>query len=33
LRQLREAAVEKRCPDEPPKADESSKTGTKANAR
>jgi hypothetical protein len=31
LRQLREAAVEKQCPDEPRKADEARKTGPKAD--
>jgi hypothetical protein len=31
LRQLREAAVEKQCPDEPPKADETRKTRPKGD--
>jgi hypothetical protein len=31
LRQLREAAVEKQCPDEPRKADEARKTGPKGD--
>jgi hypothetical protein len=31
LRQLREAAVEKQCPDEPRKADEARKTGPKVD--